>query len=368
MPDVTLSSGSGTFTTAYLGEGIDASSGVVGKSAYNLMCSNAATIANQQSASTFNYQAIAHGFLLALGAAKQYEAIEKQGNLADAQADAVARNIALTERTYEETFLPAYKESQEYFYKYYRKSWEPQLSKIAQCGTKDCEYTPDYTRWIGRGISDVAKVVGAARRASKRMLGPYSAGECCDQDYRILELQARMTTEVINFGRVYEDDLKLKKDTFYWNKQITVAQMIQNIGSLAANTMNSGKQSLAQGLQLQQQALSGFNAAVESGFSALSQAGNFYSGLGGLAGDFFGTQRGAEAGQGLRNTNTGLYGINPAPATNFGAGFSLVPGTPGSNNTGYTPGSPALPVYSFASPSSTGSAIPGAYPADTYAE
>lgn len=290
--------------------GIDNTSGIVGKEAYSLMCANAEKVVKSANTSTLTYQAIANAFITGIGLIKQYNALEKQGELADAQRDVALRGITLSERNYNEMALPAYKKAEEYFHVYFRRQWETKLKSIAECGLKDCEYVADYARWIGRGLADVVKVVSAAKLSSKRLIDSYSAGLCCEQDYRFAELQAVLVSDTINFGRVYEDDYKLKRDQFYWNRQTTVANMIQNLGSLAANINQFGKSAVNQALSLQLQAGQGFDRAVESGFAALGQQANFYGSLGGFAG----AQSGRAYGQSVGETifgESGLFGITP---------------------------------------------------------
>jgi hypothetical protein len=214
------------------------------------------------------------------GAVKQYEMLGKQGDLFEAQKEVTLRNIALAERTFNETLMPSYKLSMDYFEKNFRKQWEPILTKVVACGTKECEYVPDYERHTTRVLADVAKVIAGAKRTARRALDCYSVGTCFDQDYRFAELQARMVVDSKNMGRAYEEDFKLKKDTFYWNRLTTCATIAQNIGSLASNLMQYGKGSLISGLQTITQAGNGFDAAVASGFSTLANEGKFYGGLG----------------------------------------------------------------------------------------
>jgi hypothetical protein len=341
----TNSTGSLAVSTA---NGLDGSAGVVGANAYSTMCANSAAIVAGANATQLAWQTASQVFLQGLGIVKQYEAIEKQGNLADAQRDVALRQITLTEKNFNDLILPAYKQADEYFYKYFRKQWEPKLAKIADCGLQDCEYTPDFNRWVGRGIADAVKVINGAKRANKRALDCYSAGACCDQEYRMAELQARLTVEVVNMGRMHEEEIKAKKDAFYWNRFVNVAQMVNNIGSLAANLQHSGKQSLSQGLNSIQAAVSGFDAAVGSGFSALSQAGSFYGGLGGLAGRISGQQAGEGVAQAiLGNQQNALYNPANASATDFRAGYYAVNGgTLPTNNSGVTFGNPGYVTYS----------------------
>lgn len=263
---------------------VDMTQGSIGKKAYDNYASNAAANTATSVAGELTWQAVSQAFLLAAGYAKQFDLAEKQGDLADAQRDAVGRNMALAEKNYSEMALPAYKQAEAYFHQFYRKSWEPKLLEIAKCGLKDCEYEPDYNRWVTRGIVDVAKVVNGAKIAARRNMDVYSAGLCCDLDYRFAELQSKLTVDTINIGRVYEDDRKAKLDQFYWNKFTTVGGMIQNIGTLAANINQFGKGAVNQALSLQTQAVAGFDRAVESGMEALKNQSGLISSLGGLIG------------------------------------------------------------------------------------
>jgi hypothetical protein len=286
-------------TIPEIAAGVNLSSGTSGVAAYALYSANATAIAAAEAASKVSLQGVVNSFLLAAGYAKQFDLAAEQGRLADAQRDAVGRNITLTERNYTELALPAYKQAETYFHQYYRKTWEPRLLDIAKCGLANCEYTPDYNRWIQRGIVDVAKVINGAKATAKRALDPYSAGLCCDIDYRFADLQARLTVDTINLGRVHEDERKLRIDQFYWNKLTTTANLINSIGVMAGNMNQYGKQGIASALQLQTSAISGFDNAVQSGFSALGQSANLYGSLGRALGDNRGTAQGREVGQGI---------------------------------------------------------------------
>lgn len=266
--------------------------------------------------------------LTAAGLYKQYEALGKQGDLFEAQKQVTLRNVALSERTFTETFLPAYKLSTDYFEKGFRKQWEPFLTKIVACGTKECEYVADYNRHTNRGLADAAKVISGAKRTAKRALDAYSLGACAEQAFKFAELQSRMVLDAKSLGRAAEEDFKLRKDAFYWNRLTTAAAIAQNVGSLAANLMIQGKGSLVNGLQAINQAASGFDAAVASGFSTLRNEGSFYGGLGAsVSGLVNGRSSSADAAA-LANQGT-LSGLPNAPTffdTLFKSGQAYTPG------------------------------------------
>jgi hypothetical protein len=314
-------------------EGLNKSGGIVGTAAYSRMCENGAKISKQEIAANVSLQTLINGFFAGLGLVKQYDMMEKQGELYEAQRDATLRNIALAENNYNQMALPAYKKAEEYFHVYYRRQWETKLKTIADCGLKDCEYTPDYNRWVSRGLADVVKVVNQAKLAGRRQLDKYSAGACCEQDYRFAELQAVLVTDTVNLGRVYEDERKLKMDNFFWNKYLSTAQIIQNIGSLAANINQYGKSNIAQALQLTTQAISAFDRAVESGFAALGQQGSFYGGLANLAGRFTGEAYGRDAATAI---------LQPSQSDILGINTKSVPYVPYKQ--------PEAPAYSFENP------------------
>lgn len=248
--------------------------------AYATRCANLPAVAAIEAGAKLSVQGIITGLLTAAGLYKQYEALGKQGDLFEAQRDAALSNIAIAERTFNETLLPSYKMAVDYFEKGFRKQWEPVLSKVVACGTKECEYVADYDRHTAWALADVGKIVSAAKRAISGVDACSVVGACFNQNYRFAELEARLVVDAKNLGRAFEDDLKAKKDTFYWNRLTTAANIAQNIGSLASNIMVQGKGSLINGLQVLGQSANGFDAAVASGFSTLSNQGAFYGGLG----------------------------------------------------------------------------------------
>ena len=243
-------------------------------------CTNLAAIAAADAARKLGVQGVISSLLTAVGLYKQYDALGKQGDLFEAQKDVALRNIALAERSFNETFMPSYKAANDYFEKGFRKQWEPILVKVVDCGTKECEYEEDYTRHTSWAVADAEKIVNAAQRSARKVGACSIAGACFNQDYRFAELKSRLVVDAKNLGRAFEDDVKLKKDTFYWNRFTTAATIAQNVGSLASNIMINGKGSLINSLQTINQASTGLDAAVASGFSTLSNQGAFYGGIG----------------------------------------------------------------------------------------
>ncbi len=243
-------------------------------------CGNLAAIAAADAARKLGVQGVISGLLTAVGLYKQYDALGKQGDLFEAQKDVALRNIALAERTFNETFMPSYKAANDYFEKGFRKQWEPILVKVVDCGTKECEYEEDYARHTSWAVADAEKIVKAAQRSARKVGACSIVGACFNQDYRFAELKSRLVVDAKNLGRAFEDDIKLKKDTFYWNRLTTSATIAQNVGSLASNIMINGKGSLINSLQTINQASTGLDAAVASGFSTLSNQGAFYGGIG----------------------------------------------------------------------------------------
>ena len=276
-----------------------------------VFCPTAIPAAAIQAAGDIGVKTIVAGLLTAAGLFKQSDRLEKQGYLFEAQRDVVLRNVALSERTYNDTFLPSYKQGVNFFEKGFRKQWEPILTKIVTCGTQECEYVPDYERHTTRGLADAAKIISGVKRTARRALDAYSIGLCSEQSFKFAEVQARMVIDSKVLGRTFEEDLKLRKDTFYWNRLTTSASIAQNVGSLSANLLIQGKASLINGLQAINQAASGFDNAVASGFSVLSREGSFYGGLGAAANGLF-NQRDSAA-DANRVANQGDFGPLPSP-------------------------------------------------------
>ncbi len=282
-----------------------------------IFCPTAIPAATLTATSEIGLKTVIAGLLTAAGLFKQYERLEKQGDLYEAQRDVVLRNVALSERTYNETFLPSYKQGVNFFEKGFRKQWEPILTKIVTCGTQECEYVPDYERHTTRGLADAAKIISGVKRTARRALDAYSIGLCSEQSFKFAEVQARMVMDSKVLGRTFEEDLKLRKDTFYWNRLTTSASIAQNVGSLSANLLVQGKASLIQGLQAINQAASGFDNAVASGFSVLRNEGSFYGGLGAAANGLF-NQRDSAA-DANKLASQGSFGPTTLP---FEADFS----------------------------------------------
>ena len=286
-------------------------------------CANSTAIATTKAAAKLSVQAIISGLFTAVGLYKQYDALGKQGDLFAAQKDITLRNLALSERTFNETFLPSYKAANDYFEKGFRKQWEPILVSVVACGTKACEYIEDYERHAARAVVDVGKIVAAAKRMVNTPSGCFAAGACFNQDYRFAELEQRLAVDARNLGRAYEEDFKFKKDTFYWNRLTTSASIAQNIGSLASNLAVQGKGSLINGLQTITQAAAGFDKAVGTGLSTLGNEGAFYGGLGASVSGLFNQRDSLADGQALLNASA-TRGL-PAGADLYSGGFSSGP-------------------------------------------
>jgi hypothetical protein len=317
---------SGNLTTDFR-DGINQSSGTIGKEWAEKLVQSAKAATAAAVANELSWQAIVGGALTAVGTYKQYDALEKQGNLAEAQIGFGERNIKLAERNFDETVMPSYRLANDYFYNYYRKKFEPKLVDMINCGMRQCEYTEDYDRWKKRAATDSFAIMKGTRLSTKKINDCLAIGECFDNSHRFAELHATMQVATINYGRTYEDTLKLEKDKFYWNRYTTAADVIKNLGVLSSSMQKDAKSAVLSSLGIQNQAIEGLDRAVGSQMSALSQAGNFYGGIGGAYGKLLGSSYGNAVGQEInarpygvlqQGTPVGMYGAQ----SNFTGGMS----------------------------------------------
>lgn len=273
--------------------------------------------------------------ITALGAYKQFEMFRKMGNLAQEQADATKVFSKIQKDVFDKITLPQHKKADTFFWSYLRGGFVKDIEKkVSECGLKYCEYQGDEEEDISSAYADAYEIINNLRLKSKRSTSPFQVGECCDNSFRLDDLEARMLVTATSAAKRRYDDKKLKFDTLYWNKYLGVAQMAQNTQQVGANLLVGAGTAIQNSLNSQGQTLRDSDLAVQSQFAALNgqQAtiGAATTNLNGSIGSFVGQQNANQYQQNLQGIFNNLRGFGTGPNT----GSASVLGASGSDPTG----------------------------------
>lgn len=272
------------------------------------------------------------GILAGIGAYKQYDLYEKQGDLAEAQAEAVKSNIKIVEDVHNSIVKPQHERAKDFFWNFIRTSVKKVEQLVIDCGLKYCEYEGDPDEDVVSGLADAAGFIKAAELALARSTAPFAIGECCDNKFRMAALRVTTFANTKNNGRKYYRELKLRYESLYWQKQLGAAQIAQNTQQIGANLLvNAGSQVLGS-LDGMARAVALADNAVQSQFTALNaQAGAIgaaTNSFNGLIGNYFGGQD-ANNRTGAMLNLLGSLRVNPVATGLASSGYPLTSGAAG---------------------------------------
>lgn len=287
--------------------GINASGGLVGQ-AYAENVKATATASNTalvgaitaQTASELSWRTAAQTFLAGLGAYKQYKLYDQQGDLAAAQMRMVDQQKDLLLDQYNNITKPLFDQAKDKYYGYYWSWGKSLIEKIAECGSKVCEYTPDQNI-LNRAMAQVSTGMNQIKLRANRGKGMYQSGKCCAITIQLAAIEGQLRVDAYNMAARYEDTKKLQWDQFYWNKNLGTAQIAQNVGSQTANLMvqqGSQLQSVAAGIT---QLINTSQNTLGAQFGALSNQAKVFGSLGSIAGEMAGSQYGQGYGAAIAN-------------------------------------------------------------------
>lgn len=289
----------------------------------------------------FGWRAGVQAFLTGLGAYKQYKLYDQQGDLAEAQMRMVDQQKELLLDQYNSITKPLYEKATDKHYGYYWSWGKGLIEKIAECGSKICEYKPDASI-ANRAMAQVTTGMNQIRLRASRSKGMYQSGKCSAITVQLAAIEAQLRTDAYSMAYRYEDTKKLQWDQFYWNKNLGTAQIAQNVGSQTANLMvqqGSQLQSVAAGIT---QLISTSQGVLQAQFGALGSQAAVYGSLGSIAGSSAGSQYGQGYGAMLANVPQMYGGIGRgAQQGNAMAGFSPM-AVGGANPAMYMEGSPSF--------------------------
>jgi hypothetical protein len=264
--------------------------------------------------------------LAALGAYKQYDMYEKQGELFETQRDAIEKASAIAQSNYYDLYKPQYEWSRNFLQnKVDPFSWGI-IQDVTKCLNSICEYTKDTAIEI-RAKSKIPAIIAKRQALSRRTMKSSQSGVCCDDNFRYAELSASLMVQAISIGERYEDDKKLKWDSFYAGRKQSAAQIAQNMYSTGSNMLNGASSNIGNATsQIQAGANAGL-AATQGMASSLNNQADFWGGLSGLGGaltgDVYG--RGFNILGGFNNgmNNTAGIPIRYDPSAKAGVGIQI---------------------------------------------
>lgn len=219
--------------------------------------------------------------LALLGAYKQYDMYEKQGELYEAQRDAIGKASAIAESNYYDLYKPQY----EWARNFLQNKVDPYawgiLTDVTKCLNSICEYVKDTAIEI-RAKAKIPAIIAKRQALSRRTMKSSQSGVCCDDNYRYAELSASLMVQAISIGERYEDDKKFKWDGFYANRKSSAAQIAQNMYSTGSNMLNGASSNIGNATsQIQAGANSGL-AAVNGMAASMNNQADFWGNISGL--------------------------------------------------------------------------------------
>ena len=224
--------------------------------------------------------------LAAVGAYKQYDMYEKQGELYEAQRDAIGKASAIAESNYYDLYKPQY----EWARNFLQNKVDPYawgiLTDVTKCLNSICEYVKDTAIEI-RAKAKIPAIIAKRQALSRRTMKSSQSGVCCDDNYRYAELSASLMVQAISIGERYEDDKKFKWDGFYANRKSSAAQIAQNMYSTGSNMLNGASSNIGNATSQIQAGVNSGLAAVNGMAASMNNQADFWGGLGTLGGSMF---------------------------------------------------------------------------------
>ena len=228
--------------------------------------------------------------LTLLGAYKQYDMYQKQGELYEAQRDAIGKASAIAESNYYDLYKPQY----EWARNFLQNKVDPYawgiLNDVTNCLNSICEYVKDTAIEI-RAKAKIPAIIAKRQALSRRTMKSSQSGVCCDDNYRYAELSASLMVQAISIGERYEDDKKFKWDGFYANRKSSAAQIAQNMYSTGSNMLNGASSNIGNATGQIQAGVNSGLAAVNGMATSMNNQADFWGGLGTLGGSIFGDAR-----------------------------------------------------------------------------
>ncbi len=266
----------------------------------------------------FSWQSVSSALLALVGAYKQYQMYAQMGDLAQAQQKMIDQQKTLTLDAYNTMTKPQFTKASAYLWGYGNTWGKAIVEKVAACGTAYCEYREDGGVY-NRVAVQTAAVVNKAKRTGLRTTRIGQVGVCCDNDFRFAALQAGLMVKAIGIAEQFEAQKKFQWTQFYWQRNVSAAQIAQNTISTGANLLvgaGTGIQNALNGMT----ALAGqAGQTAELGMKSLDKSAGFFGGMAALGGAGVGTLWGQAAGD--RTALTGSMFSNAVPPSSSAVGL-----------------------------------------------
>jgi hypothetical protein len=271
------------------------------------------------------------GIIGVYGFIRQAQLLERQTDLQEKVVEQGQDYLELAERTFEEVTLDAYR-CQKSLFQRFRDMFQRCESEFLEESKRLVEYEPKYKLQEGRALSSVQSAMDRARKRRSRQRGKYATGQCCHEEIWFAMETARLEVDAVNHAYRYEDDKKIRLDDWYWARQSTGAQLVENMRAQVINAVNGGVSNVSGGLA----SIGGALGELRLGTAGLSGAirdqasffGTLSNGAFRAAGFGQGQQAGAQFGPsstwfGQGNGPGGLFsGSQQVGQSIGGAGFS----------------------------------------------
>lgn len=310
-----------------------------------------------------------NGFMQALmgiigiyGFIKQADLLERQTDLQEEVVEQGREYLELAQRTFEEVTLDAYR-CQKGLFERFKNLFQKCESEFLDESKRLVEYEPKYKVQEGRAVSSVQAAMDRARKRRSRQRGKYATGQCCHEDIWFAMETARLEVDAVNHAYRYEDDKKIRLDDWYWSRQTTGAQMVENMRAQVINAVNGGVSNVSGGLSSIGSALGELRLGTNGLSGALRDQASFFGTLSNGAFRAAGFTGGQQAGQQVGPSSTwfgsgagnsgpaGLFGGFAQPGSSIGGGGATSGSISGFLNpefgdgfAGGLPGVPTAPV------------------------
>jgi len=270
----------------------------------------------------FSWQSVSSALLALVGAYKQYQMYAQMGDLAQSQQKMIDQQKTLMLDSYNTMTKPQFTKASAYLWGYGNTWGKAIVEKVAACGTAYCEYREDGGVY-NRVAVQTAAIVNKAKRTGLRTTRVGQVGVCCDNDFRFAALQAGLMVKAIGVAEQFEAQKKFQWTQFYWQRNVSAAQIAQNTISTGANLLvgaGTGIQNALNGMT----ALAGQSGqTARLGMDALDASADFFSGMG----SFGIAQMGRSAGQAAGNRES-LFGAPVSSSSVMAGGGGNAFGSP----------------------------------------
>ena len=242
-----------------------------------------------------SWQGVSSAILALVGAYKQYQMYAQMGDLAEQQKKMIEQQMKLSLDAYNTMTKAQFNKASAYLWGYANTWGKGVIERVVACGTASCEYETDGSVY-NRVAVQTAGIVNKAKRFGLRTVKVGQVGVCCDNDFRYAALQAGLMVKAIGVAEQFEAQKKFQWTQFYWQRQMSSAQLAQNAISTGANLLVGAGSSVNSALNGMTAIVGQSGQTAELGMKAASNMGGFFGSIAGLGGAGLGSIWGQNAG------------------------------------------------------------------------